>query len=153
NSAAAFDQRVAITGTVLTMLDGSSRGGAALSIREVTRKPLKFEGVGERLEDLQLFNQRSMADRVVGMGGTIHMVRAAQEHISEKEAQELQRKMHRSGLTYDDYLKMVQTMGKMGSMQKLMGMMPGMPAVDVSDAEKTLKKTVAMIHSMTPEER
>jgi signal recognition particle subunit SRP54 len=154
NSAAAFDQRVAITGTVLTMLDGSTRGGAALSIREVTRKPLKFEGVGEKLEDLQLFNPRSMADRILGMGDVINLVRTAQEHWSEQEAEELTQKLRRSAFTYEDYLKMVKTMGRMGSMQKLMGMMPtGMPEMDPENAEGVLRKTTAMIHSMTSAER
>lgn len=153
NSAAAFDQRVSITGSVLTMLDGSTRGGAAISIREVTQKPLKFEGIGEKLDDLQIFNPRSMADRVLGMGDVINLVRTAQEHFNEKEAESLQAKVMRGGFTYEDYMKMVETMGKMGSMKRLMGMIPGMPNIELDGAEDMLARTTAMIRSMTLAER
>ncbi|MDB6081148.1 MAG: ffh [Chlamydiia bacterium] len=153
-SATAFNEKVAITGTILTMLDGTSRGGAAISIREVTGKPLKFEGVGERLDDFQLFNPTSMADRILGMGDTINLVRKAQEHIVEEDAAKLEEKMRKATFNFDDYLTHTRTLKKMGSMKGLLGMLPGMSKLKEMDFdENELFKLEAIIHSMTPKER
>ncbi len=154
NVAHEFNKRMVVTGTILTMLDGNTRGGAAISIREVTGKPLKFEGVGERVDDLQVFNPNSMADRILGMGDTINLVKKAQEHIDETEAQKLEQKIRSATFTYDDYLKQIQTVKKMGSIKSLLGMLPGMsqmPAMDFD--EKEFFKVEAMILSMTRDER
>lgn len=154
NIAAAFNKRIAITGSILTMLDGNARGGAAISIREVTGKPLKFEGVGERLDDIQVFNPNSMADRILGMGDTINLVRKAQEHIDESEAKKLEQKIRTATFTYEDYLRQIQAVKKMGSIKSLLSMLPGMgqmPAMDFD--EKEFYKVEAIIQSMTQEER
>jgi signal recognition particle subunit SRP54 len=155
NVAAEFNKRIEVTGTILTMLDGNTRGGAAISIREVTGKPLKFEGVGEKLDDIQVFNPNSMADRILGMGDTINLVKKAQEHMSETEAQKLEQKIRNATFTYDDYLKQIQMVKKMGSIKSLLGMLPGvgnlMPKLDFDDKE--FFKVEAMILSMTPDER
>ena len=126
NAAAEFNKRMAITGTILTMLDGNTRGGAAISIREVTGKPLKFEGIGEKLDDLQMFNPLSMADRILGMGDTINLVKKAQEHIDEEEAKKIEKKIRSATFTYEDYLNQIQMVKKMGSFKSLLGMLPGM---------------------------
>ncbi len=155
NSAAAIDQKVSITGSILTMLDGDTRGGAAISIREVTGKPLKFEGIGERLEDLQLFHAHSMADRILGMGDVINLVKSAQEHVTEEEAQKLQQKMLKATFTYEDYLKQMQSLKKIGSMKKLLKMLP-LKGVDMSmleNSEGEFQKVESIILSMTSRER
>ena len=153
-SAASFHERIGITGTILTMLDGSSRGGAAISIREVTGKPLKFEGVGERIDDFQLFNPISMADRILGMGDTINLVRKAQEHIEEEDVKKIEEKMRKATFNFDDYLSHTKMLKKMGSMKSLLGMLPGMSRLkDVDIDESELFRLEALIHSMTPEER
>lgn len=154
NVATEFNKRLAVTGSILTMLDGNTRGGAAISIREVTGKPLKFEGIGERVDDIQVFNPQSMADRILGMGDTINLVKKAQEHMDEAEAQKLEQKIRTATFTYDDYLQQIQTVKKMGSIKSLLGMMPGMgqmPAMDFD--EKEFFKVEAMILSMTRDER
>lgn len=154
NVAATFDKRVAITGTILTMLDGNTRAGAAISIREITGKPLKFEGIGEKVDDIQVFNPASMADRILGMGDTINLVKKAQEHLSEEEAKKLEEKMRTATFTYNDYLNQIQMVKKMGSIKGLMSMLPGASAfkeLEHSDAE--FVKIEAIILSMTPSER
>lgn len=154
NVAAEFNKRVEITGTILTMLDGNTRGGAAISIREVTGKPLKFEGVGEKVEDIQVFNPASMADRILGMGDTINLVRKAQEHIKEEDAKQLEEKIRSASFTYDDYLSQIQMVKKMGSLKSLLGMLPGMNKLKELDIdEKEFFKVEAMIQSMTKDER
>lgn len=153
-TAAEFDQRVQITGTILTMLDGNARAGAAISIREVTNKPLKFEGVGEKVGDLQIFNPRSMADRILGMGDIVNLVKKAQENISEEESLALEKKLKKASFTYEDYLKQMGMVRKMGSFKSLLKMVPGfgsMGDLDFSDAE--FNKMEAIIYSMTPAER
>jgi signal recognition particle subunit SRP54 len=153
-TAAEFNQRVEMTGSILTMLDGNTRGGAAISIREVTGKPLKFEGTGETLKDLQPFNPQSMADRILGMGDTINLVRKAQEVMEGANTKDLEEKMRKASFTFDDYLQQMQMMKKMGPMSKLLGMLPGankLPDLERSDTE--FKKAEAMILSMTPAER
>ena len=153
-TATAFNDRLGVTGTILTMLDGDTRAGAAISIHEVTGKPLKFEGIGEKLDDLQLFNPRSMADRILGMGDTINLVKKAKEHISEEEAQDLEEKIRKASFTYDDYLKQMQAVRKMGSLKGLMKMLPGISKLpDLDQSEKEFYKIEAMILSMTLRER
>lgn len=155
NVASEFNKRMALTGTILTMLDGNTRGGAAISIREVTGKPLKFEGIGERMDDIQVFNPKSMADRILGMGDTINLVKKAQEHMDEDEAKKLEQKIRSATFSYDDYLKQIQMVKKMGSIKSLLGMLPGvgsmLPAMDFSDKE--FFKVEAIILSMTLSER
>ena len=112
-TAAEFDGRVAITGTILTMLDGNTRAGAAISIREITGKPLKFEGIGEKITDFQLFNPESMADRILGMGDVINLVKKAQEHVDEEETKKLEKKLLKATFTYDDFLKQMRSIKKM----------------------------------------
>jgi signal recognition particle subunit SRP54 len=149
-----FDKRISITGTILTMLDGNTRAGAAISIREVTQKPLKFEGIGEKVSDFQLFNPHSMADRILGMGDVINLVRKAEEHFDEQESQDLEKKLRKASFTYSDYLKQMSTIKKMGSFKSLLKMLPGMSALDQIDFdEKEFHKIEAMILSMTPRER
>jgi signal recognition particle subunit SRP54 len=155
NVAAEFNKRVEVTGTILTMLDGNTRGGAAISIREVTGKPLKFEGIGEKLDDIQVFNPASMADRILGMGDTINLVKKAQEHIDEDEAKQLEKKIRSATFTYNDYLSQIQTVKKMGSLKSLLGMLPGiggqLKSLEFDDKE--FFKVEAIIQSMTPDER
>lgn len=154
NIAREFNSRVEMSGTILTMLDGNTRGGAAISIREVTGKPLLFEGVGEKLDDMQVFNPHSMADRILGMGDTINLVRKAKEHFNEEEAQKLEQKIRKATFTYEDYLNQIQTVKKMGSIKGLLGMLPGMGALkEMNFDEKEFFKVEAIIQSMTPEER
>lgn len=154
-TAAEFDKRVQITGTILTMLDGNARAGAAISIREVTHKPLKFEGVGEKIGDLQVFNPRSMADRILGMGDVINLVKKAQENFTQEQTLELEKKLKKASFTYEDYLKQMGMVKKMGSIKSLLKMLPGMGGalgdLDLSDTE--FKKMEAMILSMTVAER
>lgn len=153
-TAAEFEKRLGLTGSILTMLDGDTRGGAAISIQQVTQKPLKFEGIGEKLEDLQLFNARSMADRILGMGDTINLVKKAKEHISEEEAKNLETKIRKATFTYNDYLNQMQAVRKMGSFKGLMKMLPGAAKIPNFDqSEKEFFKIEAIILSMNPRER
>lgn len=149
-----FDEKIGITGSVLTMLDGSARAGAAISIVEITQKPLKLEGVGERIDDLQIFNPRSMADRILGMGDVVNLVKKAEEVMDEKEREKLEKKIRKASFTYDDYLKQMGMIKKMGSFKNLMKMIPGLPSLgDLDVSEKEFIKTEAIIQSMTQEER
>jgi len=152
--AAQFDARVAITGTILTMLDGNTRAGAAISIREITNKPLKFEGFGEKISDFQLFNPESMADRILGMGDVINLVKKAQEHVDLSDSEKWRKKLLKATLTYNDFLKLMHSIKKMGSVKRLLQMMPGFSEVgDFELSEKEMKKSEAMIFSMTLDER
>ena len=149
-----FDKRIGLTGTILTMLDSNARAGAAISIREVTKKPLKFEGIGEKVTDFQLFNPHSMADRILGMGDVINLVKKAKEHLDDEESALMEKKLKKASFTYDDYLKQMGKIKKMGSLKSLFKMMPGfsqMGDVDISDKE--FNKLEAMILSMTFSER
>ena len=149
-----FDKCVQITGTILTMLDGSARAGSAISIREVTQRPLKFEGVGEKIDDLQPFNPQSMADRILGMGDVINLVRKAQENIDDEERDALEKKILKAAFTYDDYLKQMAMVKRMGSFKSLLKMLPGMSQMgDLDFDEKEFGKMEAMITSMTMQER
>jgi signal recognition particle subunit SRP54 len=153
-TAAEFDKQIEITGTILTMLDGNARAGSAISIREVTQKPLKFEGIGEKVTDFQPFHPHSMADRILGMGDVINLVRKAQEHSDAAENEELEKKLRKAAFTYDDYLRQMGMIKKMGSFKSLLKMVPGMPDIGSLDvSEKEFVKLEAMILSMTPLER
>ncbi|PIS02718.1 MAG: signal recognition particle protein [Chlamydiae bacterium CG10_big_fil_rev_8_21_14_0_10_42_34] len=153
-TAAEFDKCVQISGTILTMLDGNARAGAAISIREVTNKPLKFEGVGEKIGDLQVFNPRSMADRILGMGDVINLVKKAQENFSEEQSAELEKKLKKASFTYEDYLKQMGMVKKMGSLKSLLKMIPGMSSLgDLAIDDAEFNKMEAIIYSMTPQER
>lgn len=153
-TAASFNERIKITGTILSMLDGTSRGGAALSIREVTGMPIKFEGIGEKVDDIQVFNPTSMADRILGMGDTINLVRKAEEFIDQKDAEALEKKLRSATFTFEDYLKQMQMIKKMGSMKSLLGMLPGMSKIKELDIDdKEIFKVEAIILSMTQDER
>lgn len=154
NIAAEFNRHIEVTGTILTMLDGNTRGGAAISIREVTGKPLKFEGIGEKLDDIQLFNPASMADRILGMGDTINLVKKAKEHMDEDEAKALEQKMRSATFTYEDYLRQIQMVKKMGSLKGLLSMLPGVAQLKTLEIDdKEFFKVESIIYSMTPGER
>lgn len=149
-----FDEQIGITGSILTMLDGTTRAGAALSIREITGKPLLFEGVGERVEDLRVFSPTSMADRILGMGDIINLVKKAEEAFSEEENEALEQKLRKATFTFDDYLKQMKAIRKMGSIKGLLKMMPGMDEMpDLDQSEKEFARIEAMILSMTEDER
>ncbi len=153
-TAAEFDLKVQISGTILTMLDGNARAGAAISIREVTQKPLKFEGVGEKIADFQIFNPRSMADRILGMGDVINLVKKAKEHFDEAQEADLEKKLRKASFTYDDFLKQMGMVKKMGSLKGILKMLPGMGALgDFEFSDKEFSKIEAIILSMTPKER
>lgn len=153
-TAAEFDKRVQVTGSILTMLDSNARAGAAISIREVTKKPLKFEGVGEKIGDFQVFNPRSMADRILGMGDIVNLVKKAQDAFDEKESEELGKKLKKATFTYEDYLKQMGRVKKMGSFKSLLKMMPGFSMMgDLEFSDQEFGRLEAMILSMTPEER
>ncbi len=154
-SAQEFGRRIKITGSILTMLDGSARAGAALSIREVTQKPLKFEGVGEKIADFQIFHPRSMADRILGMGDVINLVRKAEDHFEQAEQAKLEQKLKKASFTYEDYLDQMQKVKKMGSLQSLLKMVPGLSGAlgNFEASELEFRKNEAMICSMTRKER
>ncbi len=149
-----FNQKIGITHSILTMLDGTTRAGAALSIREITGKPLLFEGVGEKIEDLRPFNPVSMADRILGMGDIINLVKKAEEEFSKEEEMDLEKKMRTASFTFEDYLKQMKALKRMGPLQGILKMLPGMSEMpNLGDAEKEFAKAEAMILSMTPKER
>jgi signal recognition particle subunit SRP54 len=152
-AASVFTDQVGVTGSCLTMLDGSSRGGAAISIVEVTKQPILFEGHGEKLQDIRPFHPVSMADRILGMGDTINLVRTAQEHIREENAKDLERKLRRSEFTFTDFLGQINTLKKMGSVKSILSMLPGASNLPIEGGEKDLKRAEAMILSMTLDER
>lgn len=154
--AKSFDELLDITGVVLTKLDGDTRGGAALSIRYVTGKPIKFVGVGEKLDEIEVFHPDRMASRILGMGDVLSLIEKAEKTFDEKKAAELEEKMRKSRFTLTDYLDQLGQIRNMGGMDSLLGMMPGMNMGALKDAkidEKALDRTEAIILSMTPEER
>lgn len=153
-TAAAFNEKIEITGTILTMLDGNTRAGAAISIREVTGKPLLFEGIGEKIGDFQPFHPKSMADRILGMGDVINLVRKAKQQFDEKETEQLEKKLKKASFTFSDFLKQMRSLKKMGSFKSLLQMLPGFSQLEgLEPSEGELKKTEAIILSMTPDER
>lgn len=157
NVAETFNNALDISGVILTKLDGDTRGGAALSIREMTQKPIKFIGVGEKMSDFEIFYPDRMASRILGMGDVLSLIEKAQEAFDEKEAKELGQKMMENDFTYDDYLVAMEQMKKLGSLSKIMEMIPGMPKelkdVDFDAGEKQMARVKAIIQSMTAKER
>jgi signal recognition particle subunit SRP54 len=158
NVAESFNQRLGITGVVLSKLDGDARGGAALSVKAVTGKPIKFVSQGEKLSEIEPFYPDRMAGRILGMGDVMTLIDKAQEVSDEKEAAELEQKIRSQTFNLDDFLGQLQQIKKMGSITKLIGMMPGvdkkmLDKIDEADSEKKMKRTEAIIQSMTQEER
>lgn len=156
NSAHEFNSQLGLDGVILTKLDGDARGGAALSIKEVTGKPIKFVGIGEKLDRLEEFHPERMAQRILGMGDVVTLVERAQDIIDEEEAEEMQRKILDATFSLEDFLGQMQSIKKMGSFQELLGMLPGgmgsqFQNMDID--EKHLAHVEAMIYSMTLEER
>ena len=155
NTAKEFNDRIDFDGVVLTKLDGDARGGAALSIRSVVDKPIKFIGTGEKMEALDVFHPARMADRILGMGDVVSLVERAQEQYDEAEARRISKKIAKNQFDFNDFLSQLAQIKKMGSMKDLMGMIPGMDkalkGVEVSD--DAFKPIEAMINSMTPAER
>ena len=157
NVAKAFNDVMDVTGVVLTKLDGDTRGGAALSIRAVMGKPIKFCGTGEKLSDIEVFHPERMASRILGMGDVLTLIEKAQSAYTEEEAREMQRKMKEKAFTLEDYLVQIDKMKNMGDMSQMLGMIPGLAGKlkgqDLSVDESNMKKVKAMIQSMTPAER
>jgi signal recognition particle subunit SRP54 len=155
NSAKAFNDQLELDGVILTKFDSDTRGGAALTVREVTGKPIKFIGVGEKMDAIEPFHPTRIASRILGMGDIVSLVEKAQEQVSEEEAQALQEKMAAGKMTMDDFLKQLKRIRKMGSMKSLLGMMPGIGKAlkDLPIEEKQIDRTEAMIQSMTGKER
>lgn len=155
NTAKAFNDRLDFTGVVLTKLDGDTRGGAALSIKSVVNKPIKFIGTGEKMEALDVFYPDRMASRILGMGDVVSLVERAQQQFDEKEAAELQRKIRKNKFDFNDFRGQIQQIKKMGNMKDLMGMIPGVGKAikDVDIDDNAFTPIEAMINSMTPYER
>ncbi len=155
NTAKAFNDRLDFTGVVLTKLDGDSRGGAALSIRSVVEKPIKFISTGEKLDQLDYFYPDRMADRILGMGDIVSLVERAQEQFNQAEAERLQRKIRKNQFDFEDFLSQIQTIEKMGNIKDLISMIPGVGRYmrDIEVEENAFKHVKAMIQSMTIEER
>ena len=155
NTALAFNHVLDYNGVVLTKLDGDTRGGAALTIRSVVNKPIKFISTGEKMEALDLFYPERMADRILGMGDVVSLVERAQEQFDEEEAKKLHKKIAKNEFGFDDFLKQIQQIKKMGNMKDLMGMLPGVGKAikDVDINDDAFKHIEAIIHSMTPDER
>lgn len=157
NVAESFNNTLDISGVILTKLDGDTRGGAALSIRHITEKPIKFIGIGEKMSDFEVFYPDRMASRILGMGDVLSLIEKAQEAFDNKEAQELSSKMLENDFTYEDYLSAMEQMKKLGSLSKIMDMIPGIPKemknIDFDASEKQLGRVKAIIFSMTPKER
>jgi signal recognition particle subunit SRP54 len=157
NIAKSFDERLDIGGVVLTKMDGDARGGAALSIRSITGKPIKFIGVGEKLSDMEAFHPDRMASRILGMGDVLTMIEKAQEVVDEKKAVELERKLRKNQFTLEDFRDQMRQIRKMGSLTDILGMIPGMGKIkqmkNLQVDEKELVHIEAIINSMTPHER
>lgn len=154
-TASAFNDKLDVTGVVLTKLDGDTRGGAALSIRHVLGKPIKFVGVGEKIDALEPFHPERIASRILGMGDVISLVERAQEQIDEKEAERLEEKIRKNQFTFEDFLDQMKMIKKMGSLRDLLGMIPGMDKQlrNVQIDDKAMARVEAIILSMTREER
>lgn len=153
NVAETFNNMLEITGVVLTKLDGDTRGGAALSVRYVTGKPIKFVGTGEKLDTIEPFYPDRMASRILGMGDVLTLIEKAEEAYDKKQAEALEKKMRENAFTLTDYLEQMAQLKKMGSLESVMAMVPGMNAKDVKIDENILARTEAIILSMTPKER
>ena len=155
NTAKAFNERINFNGVILTKLDGDTRGGAALSIRTVVDKPIKFVGLGEKMDALDVFHPDRMADRILGMGDIVSLVEKAQEQYDEEEAKRLQKKIAKNKFDFNDFLGQIQQIKKMGNIKDLAGMIPGMGKAmkDVDIDDDAFKGIEAIIRSMTNEER
>ena len=160
NVASTFDEKIGLDGVILTKLDGDTRGGAALSIRAVTGKPILYIGMGEKLSDLEQFYPDRMASRIIGMGDVLTFIEKAKEEIDEEKAKAIEQKLRKNEFDYEMFLDSMSQMKKMGGISSIMGMMPGMgmgkgkmPEIDEEAAEKNMKRTEAIILSMTPAER
>ncbi|NNM25426.1 MAG: signal recognition particle protein [Phycisphaerales bacterium] len=155
NSAKTFHERLAIDGVILTKFDSDTRGGAALSVKHVTGAPIKFVGVGEKLDALEEFHPERMAGRILGMGDVVSLVEKAQQEVSEEEAEQIAAKMAEGKLTLDDFLKQLRSIRRMGPMKQLLGMLPGVGSAlsNVDVDEQQLDRLEGIVHSMTPAER
>ncbi|MHB8524276.1 MAG: signal recognition particle protein [Limisphaerales bacterium] len=157
NVAAHFDQALHITGAILTKLDGDARGGAALSLKSVTGKPIKFVGVGEKLEDFEPFHPERMASRILGMGDVVSLVERAAEAVDLNDAKRLEEKMRKGQFTLEDFLEQLRQMKRMGSLESIVGMLPGgaemIKGADLSKSENEFRRMEAMICAMTSQER
>ena len=160
NVATSFNDKIGIDGVILTKLDGDTRGGAALSIKAVTGKPILYAGMGEKLTDLEQFYPDRMASRILGMGDVLTLIEKAQSEIDidEEKAKDMQQRLKKADFTFDDYLLSMEQMKKMGGLGNILGMLPGlgggkMPDIDEGEAEKNMARTTAIIYSMTKKER
>jgi signal recognition particle subunit SRP54 len=155
NTAKAFNDILNFDGVILTKLDGDTRGGAAISIKSVVNKPIKFVGTGEKMEAIDVFYPERMAERILGMGDVVSLVERAQEQFDEEEARKLQKKIAKNEFGFDDFLTQIQQVKKMGNMKDLVGMIPGASKAmkDVEIEDDAFKHIEAIIHSMTPVER
>jgi len=156
NVAETFNKRLDVTGVILTKLDGDTRGGACLSIKAVTGKPIKFIGVGEKLTDLEPFYPDRMASRILGMGDVLSLIEKAQDAVTEEQAKKLEQKLKDASFTLEDYLDQFESLKKMGGIASVMGMMPGMNKLKLKEGdidEKRIERLKAMILSMTKKER
>ena len=156
NVAKAFNEKLHLTGMVMSKLDGDARGGSALSIKHLTGVPIKYAGIGEKLDDLEIFHPDRMADRILGMGDVVSLVEKVQSEIDEKQARKTTNRFMSGKFDLNDMLETLQQFNKLGSMGGLLKLIPGMPKISEEDsekAEKQMKKTKAIIYSMTPEER
>ena len=156
NAAASFDEQLGVTGVMLTKLDGDARGGAALSVRAVTGKPIKFAGTGEKLDAIEVFHPDRMASRILGMGDMLTLIEKAEAAVDEKKAMALAEKLKKNRFTLTDYLDQLHSVKDMGSLEDLAGMIPGLDAKALQGAkvdEKAMAHTEAIILSMTPQER
>jgi len=154
NLAESFNNALSVDGVILTKLDGDTRGGVALSIKAVVGKPIKFIGVGEKLNDIEIFHPDRLVSRILGMGDVVSLVEKAQEVIDENEAKSLEEKIKSQKFDLNDFLKQLQTIKRLGSLGGILKLIPGMPKIDdLAPAEKEMKKVEAIIQSMTKEER
>jgi signal recognition particle subunit SRP54 len=155
NIATEFNKRLDLTGVILTKMDGDARGGAALSIKMVTNKPIKMVGIGEKLSDLEVFHPDRMASRILGMGDVLTLVEKAQDAIDMREAEELQKKLQKEAFTFDDFYNQLQQLKKMGSLESMLSMIPGVGKAikNIEMDDQALVRIEALIQSMTPEER
>jgi signal recognition particle subunit SRP54 len=157
NVATHFDQALHITGSILTKLDGDARGGAALSLKSVTGKPIKFAGVGEKLDEFEPFHPERMASRILGMGDVVSLVEKAAEAVTEDEARQMEEKMRKGEFTLDDFLGQLRAMKKLGSLESIVKLLPGggdaLKQMDINKQEKEFKRMEGMVCSMTKKER
>ena len=158
NVASTFDEKIGIDGVILTKLDGDTRGGAALSIRAVTGKPILYAGMGEKLSDLEQFYPDRMASRILGMGDVLTLIEKAQEELDESKAADMEKRLRKAQFSFDDYLESMNQMKKMGGLTSILGMMPGVGGAQMKQIEdamddKKMARIEAIIYSMTPAER